>query len=236
MHILNVHGIKVPVEDGDISPVIWQSIVSGSYEAKEAKRVAAVVKPNDRVLELGSGLSVITTLISRVEGVKVWAVEANPATVVLGQRVLVANGVGNVTLTQGLLTAGPATEYTFYVRKDLWMSSMDQNQGPYEQTITLSSSNIDDFILANAINVLFMDIEGAEKDLLVGAELPGIQRIFIELHDHLYGLDGIRRITQALALRGFAYDPRASFGSCVLFAQDDGPREYQSEASNEIFK
>ncbi|KFC70184.1 methyltransferase, FkbM family [Devosia sp. LC5] len=236
MHILNVHGVKVPVKDGDISPVIWQSIVSGSYEAKEAKRVAAVVKPNDRVLELGSGLSVITTLISRIEGVKVWAVEANPTTVDLGQRVLAANGVGNVALTQGLLTAGPATEYTFYVRKDLWMSSLDQNQGPYEQAITLASSNIDDFIADHAINVLFMDIEGAERDLLVGAELTGIQRIFIELHDHLYGLDGIRRITQALALRGFAYDPRASFGSCVLFAQDDGPREFQSEASNENFK
>lgn len=236
MHILNVHGVKVPVEDGDISPVIWRALESGSYEAKEAKRVAAVVKPNDHVLELGSGLSVITTLISRIEGVKVWAVEANPATVALGQRVLAANDVNNVSLTQGLFTSGPASRHTFYVRKDLWMSSMDQDQGPYEQTITLSSSNIDDFITAHAINVLFMDIEGAEKDLLVGAELPGIQRIFIELHDHLYGLDGIRRITQALALRGFAYDPRASFGSCVLFAQDDGRREYQSEASNENFK
>jgi cyclopropane fatty-acyl-phospholipid synthase-like methyltransferase len=88
MHILNVHDVKVPVKNGDISPVIWQALESGSYEAKEAKRVAAVVKPNDHVLELGSGLSVITTLISRIEGVKVWAVEANPATVALGHRVL----------------------------------------------------------------------------------------------------------------------------------------------------
>jgi hypothetical protein len=58
------------------------------------------------------------------------------------------------------------------------------------------------------------------------AELRGIERIFLELHDHLYGLAGIRDITHALAAKGYAYDPRGSRGPCVLFTKDDGPRKY----------
>ncbi len=74
-----------------------------------------------------------------------------------------------------------------------------------------------------------MDIEGAERDLLRDAKLKGVERIFVELHDHLYGLSGVRDITQALAEKGFAYDPRGSRGPCVLFAKDDGPREYDPD-------
>lgn len=106
---------------------------------------------------------------------------------------------------------------------------MDENQGPYEYAIELSSTNIDEFIAQHDINVLVMDIEGAERDLLQNADLTGVQRIFLELHDHLYGLAGIRDMTHALAAKGYAYDPRGSQGPCVLFAKDDGVREYEPE-------
>lgn len=108
------------------------------------------------------------------------------------------------------------------------MSSMDENQGSYQFEISLASTNIDGFIADHAINVLVMDIEGAERDLLRRAELSGIDRIFLELHDHLYGLSGIREITQALGAKGFAYDPRGSYGPCVLFAKKQGLREYDA--------
>lgn len=227
--LLNVHGIKVPVTANDVSPVIWQALTDGSYEAKEARSVHKAVQPGDNVLELGSGIGIITATIAGIEGVSVWAFEANPATADLARRVIVANALDNVMLAQGLLTAGAPGSFHFYVRSDLWMSSMDRNQGPYEYCIELSSKNIDRFIVEHQINVLVMDIEGAEHDLLQNAELPGIERIFLELHDHLYGLAGIRDMTHALALKGFAYDPRGSHGPCVLFAKDDGVREYQPE-------
>ncbi|WP_425515303.1 hypothetical protein [Phyllobacterium endophyticum] len=38
----------------------------------------------------------------------------------------------------------------------------------------------------------------------------GIERVLLALHDHLYGLSGIREIMQALAVKAFAYDPRGS--------------------------
>lgn len=227
--MLNVHGIYVPVTADEVSPIIWQALVSGSYEAKEARSIKKAVKANDRVLELGSGIGIITSLIAQINGVSVWAFEANPATAALAQRVIEANKHHNVVLTQGILSAGESRAFRFFVRKDLWMSSMDENQGPYENHMTITSTNIDRFIEQHDINVLVMDIEGAERDLLQNATLSGVERIFLELHDHLYGLSGIRDITHALAEKGFAYDPRGSQGPCVLFAKDDGPRAYETE-------
>ena len=232
MELVTLHGIKIPLSPDEVSPVIWQAITSGRYEAKEAKWVFKAVKRGDHVLELGSGIGVITSLMATIPDVRIWAFEANPSTAALAQRVIEANTAGNVTLTQGILTAGEPTEHRFYVRKDLWMSSMDKDQGPYEHEITLASANIDDFIAAQNINVLVMDIEGAERDLLQKADLHGVERIFLELHDHLYGLAGIRDITQALAEKGYAYDPRGSYGPCVLFAKDETVREYEEDAAD----
>ena len=230
MDVLTVHGVRIPLTSDEVSPVIWQALTSGSYEAKEAKWVFKAVLPNDRVLELGTGIGVITSLIAKVPGVQVWSFEANPSTAALAHRVISANDLGNVVLSQGILTAGEPCTLPFYVREDLWMSSMDKNQGPYQCELSLASTNIDCFIVDHAINVLVMDIEGAERDLLERSELSGIKRIFLELHDHLYGLSGIREITQALTAKGFAYDPRGSHGPCVLFAKEHGPRDYEPEA------
>lgn len=234
MEALRVHGVKIPLDPEEVSPAIWQALISGTYEAKEARWVSKAVRQNDRVLELGTGLGVITALIAKIPGVQVWSFEANPSTAALARRVIDANDPDNVILYQGILAAGKPRTFHFYVRKDLWMSSMDRNQGPYEHEILLTSTNIDDFITDHAISVLVMDIEGAERDLLQGSELPGVERVFLELHDHLYGLAGIREITLALADKGYAYDPRGSYGPCVLFAKESGLREYQPEVFDAV--
>lgn len=231
MEPLNIHGIDVPLAPKEVSSVIWQALISGDYEAKEARLVIKAVQPGDRVLELGSGIGVITSIIAKIEGTSVWAFEANPSTAVLGQRVIEANQLDNVVFSQGLLTSGEPRTFRFYVREDLWMSSMDEKQGTYEEVIEVTSANIDGFISQHRINALVMDIEGAERDLLQHAELPGIERIFLELHDHLYGLSGIRDISHALGLKGYAYDPRGSRGPCILFNKDEGQREYDPDIS-----
>ncbi|RFB81127.1 FkbM family methyltransferase [Methylovirgula sp. 4M-Z18] len=229
MESLSVHGVTVPLAPEEVSPVIWQALTSGAYEAKEARSIQRAIKPGDRVLELGSGIGIITSLIAKIPNVTVWAFEANPATVLLARRVIAANNLENVTLSEGILSVGTPQTFTFYVRRDLWMSSTDRDQGPYEAEIALTSMDIDTVVKQNGINVLVMDIEGAERDLLRRARLDGVERIFLELHDHLYGLLGVREITEALSAKGFAYDPRGSQGPCVLFSRDDGAREYDPE-------
>lgn len=227
-----VHGLRVPVDREEVSPTIWSALVEGSYEAKEARWAPKAARAGDRILELGAGIGVITTLLASVPDVTVWAFEADPASADLARRVLKANGRSNVELHQGLLTAGEPREFAFYRRRDLWMSSLVEHQGSYDDVIRLVSQDIDAFVRRHAISLLVMDIEGAELELLSRAELPGVERIFCELHDHLYGLEGIQEITVQLARKGWAYDPRGSRGPCVLFNRDRSPREYCPEGAD----
>lgn len=219
---LMIHGIVVPITKEDVSPVIWNAILSGEYEAKEARHVRTLLRSGDRVLELGAGMGVITSLMAQTPGVHIHSFDANPHVVGIARKVLEANDIRNVVLQHGLLTAGEGEDHIFYLRRDFWMSSMLKEQGPYQSTIPLRSSNIDAFLAENSINVLVMDIEGAERDLLSQARLDGVDRVFLELHDHLYGLTGVRKIFAAMDRLGFSYDPRGSSGACVLFLKDDG--------------
>lgn len=232
MTVLTVHGVKVPLPPTEVSPEIWHALSNGTYEAKEARWVFKSVRPYDRVLELGTGIGILTSLIAGIDGVHVWSFDASPSSVRLAKRVIEANNLSNVTLAQGILAAGPPRDVAFYLRKDLWMSSVLEDQGPYYESLTVTSANVDEFILQHRINAIVMDIEGAERDLLIHADFPGVERIFLELHDHLYGLAGIREITSALAAKGFGYDPRGSSGPCILLSRSDEPREYQPERAD----
>ncbi|WP_128255436.1 FkbM family methyltransferase [Falsirhodobacter deserti] len=219
---LMLHGLRVPITEADVSPIIWRAMQSGEYEAKEARSVRSLLHAGDRVLELGSGLGIITSIMAQTPGVRIWSFDANPHLIALSRRIAEANGIENATFEHGLLSAGAPENHVFYIRRDFWMSSMLEMQGPYETTISVQSSNLDDFIEAQSVNVLVMDIEGAERDLLSAARLDGVDCVFLELHDHLYGLAGVRSIFASMDRLGFSYDPRGSSGPCVLFRRDDG--------------
>ena len=68
-----------------------------------------------------------------------------------------------------------------------------------------------------AIDLVVCDVEGAETVLFQDADLSGVDRIFLEMHDHVTGLSGVRRLFATMAGHGFVYDPRHSQGSVVLF-------------------
>ncbi len=56
-----------------------------------------------------------------------------------------------------------------------------------------------------------------------------MDRLFLELHDHVTGMLSIGRLFATLAAKGFVYDPRHSEGSVVLFQKigaEDLVREY----------
>ncbi len=223
--------ILVPILQNQVSEKIWSALCNGTYEAKEAYWVGKAVRSGDRILELGTGIGIIASVLAATDDVRVLAFDANPEIVRLAQAVVNANGRTNVTISHGLLTAGVPRSFQFFKRRDFWMSSTFEDQGPYEEAISLQSIDVDEIIAAGGITLLVMDIEGGENELLCNARLPGVERVFLELHDHLYGLAGVKQIMSAMAANGFAYDPRGSCGACVLFTRDLALREYVEETT-----
>lgn len=216
--LLEAHGVFIPPDPRVITPAIEAAIRAGRFEAEEASQIATIVEPGDRVLEIGAGIGFISTLLSRQPRVsRVVAVEANPTIMDYMIQLHILNGVRKVRRINTVLTTGTEREATFYLRHDFWMGSLSPEPNAYESTVTVPTMRLDALIEEEGIDLVVCDIEGAEADLFEKATLPGVSRIWVETHDHVTGLSGVRRLFAAMAAKDFVYDPRHSLGSVVLF-------------------
>lgn len=215
---LSISGVIIPPDPTIITPLIRQAMLDGRFEAEEASQIPAIVRPGDRVLEIGAGIGFISTLLARERRVsRVLAVEANPHLLAYMGRLHGVNHVRKVRRLNAVLTNEPVESATFYLRRDFWMGSLAPAPNPYYDTVDVPTFSLDRLLRDEAINLIVCDVEGAEEALFDGADLGCVDRIYLETHDHVTGLSGIRRLFATMAEQGFVYDPRHSLGSVVFF-------------------
>jgi hypothetical protein len=77
--VIETNGIKVPFVPAIITPNIERPMRNNRYEGGEAAALRRILRAGDRVLELGAGIGLLSTLSAMVAGVeRIVAVEANP--------------------------------------------------------------------------------------------------------------------------------------------------------------
>ncbi len=215
---LELAGVLIPDEPAVITPAIREAILSGRFETEESAQIPQIVRPGDRVLEIGAGIGFISTLLSRQPRVsRVVAVEANPYLIGYMADLHALNGVRKVRRLNAVLTNGCGATATFYLRRDFWMGSLSAGPNPYVGTVEVPTLSLDGLLRDEGIDLIVCDVEGAEAALFDGADLSGVDRLWIETHDHVTGLSGVRRLFGTMAGHGFVYDPRHSLGAVVLF-------------------
>lgn len=215
---LQALGVAVPYDPCIITPPIAAALRAGCYEAEEAAQIPEIVMQGDVVLEIGAGIGFISTLVARQPGVSgVFAVEANPALMPFMARLHALNGVETVTRVNAVLSNSGATTMPFYQRRDFWMGSLAPGPEPYQAAVSVPVISLNAFLAEHAVSLIICDIEGAEKWLFDDADLQGVDRVYVELHDHITGLAGIAALFGHMSGHGFAYDPRHSCGAVVLF-------------------
>ncbi len=215
---LETSGVFIPYDPAIITPAIHRAIVDGAFEAEESARVGEIVRRGDRVLEIGAGIGFMSTLLSRERKVtSVVAVEANPHLIDYMALLHARNGVRKVRRMNAVLTNEPVDSRTFYLREDFWMGSLLPGPNPWLDTVSVPTANFDALLRDEAITLIVCDVEGAEAFLFEDVALDGVDRIFVELHDHVTGLSGVGALFRTLAAQGFVYDPRHSAGSVILF-------------------
>lgn len=213
-------GVLIQAPSDVITPAIADALTSGAYEAEEARIVTRALKSHDRVLEIGSGLGFVTTLIARDPRVaSLMAVEADPRLARRAAATLALNGCTGAETINAVLApeASSGDMAVFYQRPDFWMSSMFETDVPYDRIVNVPVLSLNEMLRDRAITCIVCDIEGGEVDLLKGADLAGVDRIIVELHDHVTGLSGVSDLFDTMRRKGFAYDPRCSEGTVVLF-------------------
>ncbi len=215
---LHAAGVQIPFNPVVITPPIRDAIHSGAFEAEEAAQIPAMVQPGDTILDIGAGIGFISTLLARQPGVKrVIAVEANPDLIPFMAQLHAANGVENIERLNVVLGHNLPTKATFYQRRDFWMGSLMPGPNPFERSIEVPTMELNTLLETRGVTLIVCDIEGAESFLFERADLSGVDRVYLELHDHITGLKGVSQVFSHLQSKGFTYDPRFSSGAIVLF-------------------
>lgn len=215
---LVVAGVIIPEDERVLTSPIRAAMLAGQFEAEESAQIPHIVRGGDRVLEIGAGIGFISTLLAREPRVSaVVAVEANPHLLDYMGRLHASNHVAKVRRLNAVLTNATAETATFYLRRDFWMGSLSAEPNAFVATVEVPTMNLDALLRDEAISLIVCDVEGAEADLFEHADLSGVDRIFVETHDHVTGLSGVRRLFETMQAQGFVYDPRHSTGSVVLF-------------------
>ena len=213
---LESHGVLIPFDPTIITPAIKHAIDSGYFEAEEAEQLPHIVQPDDIVLDIGAGIGFISTLIAR-RAERVISVEANPDLLPFMEKLHAQNGVNNAKRLNVVLGDLETGFTTFYQRNDFWMGSLSKGPNPYVATVKVPNMALNSLLESEGVSLIVCDIEGAEAFLFDLADLAGVDRVYLELHDHITGLAGVASVFAALAAKGFTYDPRHSHGAIVLF-------------------
>lgn len=219
-------GVRVPFVPSIVTPRIEKPLRKSRYEKGEALALKRILKPGDRVLELGAGLGLLSAIAAQVPGVEaVTAVEANPTLMPMIRETHRLNGITSVELLNAAVTGpGAAGEGTlpFYLRRDFWASSMDPRSRRYKDVVQVGRVSFEQLLAERRPSVIVCDIVGAELGLFEGTDLSGVRAVVVELHPKVYGETGRARVERVLEAAGLARQPGFEKSTVQLFLRQPG--------------
>lgn len=172
------NGIKIPP-----SPFLTDAqlklMSEGHYQSDEIAGALRVVRPGDRVLEIGAGLGVIGAAIAKgANPEKVLSFEANP------------DLMPHITALYHLNSLDDIME----IQNEIPLANAD---GPGHTSFDMVRDSF-------RPDVLIVKMAGGELDFLNHANLAGVRAIVVEYHPRVYGKHGAKICKDALRRAGFA--------------------------------
>jgi FkbM family methyltransferase len=209
----NVQGIFLPLKrDIGFNTLRW--IINGKYEQAEIEIIKKRIEPEDKILEIGSGLGFVTAFCSKKVGSdRVFSFEANPFNFEIALLVFEKNNVKPKIQNSILSDKNGAID--FYVdRKSRLASSILH---PTNEIKKIPQLNLNEIIKTLKPNFLIMDIEGAEYDIFRIINFQTINKIQVELHPAILGEKKINEIFVILKKNGFVTDISSPDGRNYFF-------------------
>jgi len=190
-------GLAVPVSEHMPVPILMQ-ILEDDYERPELLAAKGMIKDGDHVLEMGTGLGIVSGLISRMaKGVEILSFEANPNLLPHIADLHRMNDITNVSVTHAMLEPHPAAEtrrfhiHQYFAEGSIYRTEMS------EDTIEIPVADLNVVISEFKPTVLVCDIEGAEEVALPDGDLSGLRALVLELHPNIVSRAGMKRIFDA---------------------------------------
>jgi len=204
------HGIKVP-QSPFLNETRIQRINAGRYERQEIDGALAVVRPGDRVLEMGAGLGLVGAIVAKKAAPEaVLSFEANPNLIPHIRALYALNGLQEkITLSNQVVISAPDRPETlpFHLRNSFLGSSLIDSDMRETTQVQVPTASFDDIRRSFKPDVLLMDIEGGELEFLRHAALDGLRAVVMEFHPEAYGREGMRECKRILERAGFRKSP-----------------------------
>jgi FkbM family methyltransferase len=219
MKRFTVAGVKLEIDGSLLSPRTLAALRSGNYEDQESREVPGFLEEGDRILELGGGIGFISSVAARqrkAESIVVF--EANPQLLPVIQHTHELNGVKATVVNAVVVPKQTTPTLPFYLRNDFWASSLASKPWGYSRTIEVPTRTLAEVLAEHKPTLLIVDIEAGEIDLFDDVELPGVKKVYLELHQNVIGRAGMKKIFDFFSARDFHYDVWHSSHSVVLFS------------------
>ena len=209
-----------PADATLIIPEIRSEVRSGTYCADILRLLPEAVVPGDRVLVIGAGVGVVSTMVARNEGVdRVIAVEANTALIPYLNRVHALNGVTEIEIVNAVLAEGKKGRVPFFARRDLRTSSLLPHDRSWQQVIMVPFMDLNLILSEERISLVVCNIPVVSARLLARAELAAVERILVGCGDDAELCWEEDALCSLLVARGYSIGRHETGQSCVLFSR-----------------
>ena len=123
-------------------------------------------------------------------------------------------------IINGTLTNDVArSKYTrFWVRANFWVSSLSPILNDYIKVECIRAYSFNEAIERVKPTIIICNIEGGETALFKNANLDGVEKVLLELHQWAVGRKNIKKLFDYFSARDFHYNQWHSSGSVVLFS------------------
>lgn len=166
--------------------------------------------PSPRILDCGSNIGAASLFFKRqYPGARVTAYEADPGLCAITRRNLERNGAADVEVVHAALWTATGEVSFLAEGSDSGMigSSAEAAPGMPMTAMTVPSLRLRDVLAQDRIDLLKLDIEGAEDAVLIDCEpvLDRVAAIVMDLHEFDPGNRRSSRVFDCLSRAGFVY-------------------------------
>ena len=223
-HFIHIEGNGIFIDIDRYSSLLVEHLTDDVYESRERMLVRNLLRPDDRVLDIGTAVGAVAMAAARIVGAaNVMTYEANPEIAADARRNFSHNGLAAIHSYVGVLenrACFKASSVTrdFFISRDFWASRLFVGADGTDiiGTIRVPTLCLENQIAEHRATVIICDIEGGEVDLLTGAGLAGIRLLIIELHHWAVGQEAADVMIRFLVTHGFNVDLYYSGGGMAV--------------------
>ena len=197
-----VDGINFQFDSRVMDKKRFVAIAAGALESDEVKVAQRFLKKDDILVEFGSGLGIAAARVNKAVGPQQhYCFEANPLVIEYAQKLFKGNEI-QIKIENYAL--GNGTVLPFYIVNDYILSSFHKPTGRDDwQQVDVPTIKCQEVVSSLRPTAIFCDIEGAELEYLDAGDFESTKKIVVELHPHIYGIDGVKHFYKKIEGHGF---------------------------------